>query len=69
VFVVVYDDEQVFVAAFKGGKLVRTTDETSMDAVQGTLFACAVALSLPTVAVAGGPAPEAVAVLRYSATR
>jgi len=58
-FVVVYDDNQVFVAAFKAGKLVRTTDETQMDAVQGALFASAVALSLPSVAVAGGLVPEA----------
>ena len=56
-YIVVYDDEQRFVAAFKGGKLARVDDETQMPQVQGGLFAAAVVCSLPRMAITLGSAP------------
>ena len=56
-YIVVYDDEQRFVAAFKGGKLARVDDETQMPQVQGGLFAAAVVCSLPRMAITLGQAP------------
>jgi hypothetical protein len=59
VFVVVYDDEQVFVAAFQDGKLKRVVEESAMDKVQQTLFASAVTCSLPGLAITVGGAAAA----------
>jgi hypothetical protein len=62
-YIVVYDDDQNFNAAFKDGKLVRLESEDCMPNVQQTLFASAVACSLPKLAIVsqGGVAPSAAA--------
>ena len=60
---VVYDSEAAFAAAFKDGKLARMATEEGMADVQQTLFASAVACSLPKLAIVtgGGVAPAAAA--------
>ena len=46
-YVVVYDGEQQFAAAFKDGKLVRATPSCPISEVAGTLFMSAVAVATP----------------------